>query len=504
MSDADDQPPEDPTTLPTEAPPVVAPGAETPDGGPPPPAQPPEKAPPAEPVPGEQNQPYDAGSPNATAPATGPDVVAGPPGTKPRGGFFGGARDVPEGLSGEAFDLSTPVTTPVAGFGAGAPVSPDFAPAGPEVLGGVPGGRVPEPDAPGGFATAEASVAPAASAVGEAAGGGAVEADASAERACPHCGETTPAQATFCEVCGETIDASPAAVAGGSHVEPCVSCGARASAIDTDGYCSSCGYKQPEPRDHIEVDHGSAAAVTDKGKRHRHNEDSFAVALVDRSMAMVVCDGVSTTADSDAASQGAADAALGVLTDALAAGSDLQEATVRAVAAGQEAVAAVPVPDGAAAAPSCTIVTSVVTPLDTTMWSLVIGWLGDTRGYHIDPGGAATQLTVDHSWAKEQVRNGDMEEAAAFADPRASSITRWLGRDALDVVPEMAALEIAAGSRVVLSSDGLWNYVPTDAELTAKLAEFSGHGPLALAAALCDFANAQGGHDNITIVVGQT
>jgi serine/threonine protein phosphatase PrpC len=53
-------------------------------------------------------------------------------------------------------------------------------------------------------------------------------------------------------------------------------------------------------------------------------------------------------------------------------------------------------------------------------------------------------------------------------------------------------------------SDGLWNYCSAAADLRTLLdddiARF-GDDPLVLASALCDWANAQGGHDNVTVAL---
>jgi serine/threonine protein phosphatase PrpC len=56
--------------------------------------------------------------------------------------------------------------------------------------------------------------------------------------------------------------------------------------------------------------------------------------------------------------------------------------------------------------------------------------------------------------------------------------------------------------RLLLCSDGLWNYAEQPAELAAKIAEQPADvDPLPLARFLTDFARQAGGHDNITVVV---
>ena len=363
--------------------------------------------------------------------------------------------------------------------------------------------------------------------------------------ACPACGEPALPGARYCEACGTplppaggvplpsagggaepalpdrgpTATRSPAAdhgrsaPAGAAPAQPghCTGCGAPPEAIDADGYCTVCGLRQPAPRDHQEigVDDG-LAGVSDRGLRHQRNEDAMALARPGPHRAVVVvCDGVSTTERPDDASQSAADAACAVLVDALdpAAGRpaapDLATATRDAVAAAQRAVLAVPYgPDGATqlGPPSCTIVTAVLHDGHVT-----VGWLGDSRAYHLAADGTATPLTVDDSWAAGQVAAGVLSEEEAQADRRAHIITRWLGRDAPDIVPTIVTSPVRSGEQLLVCSDGLWNYAESPEELTALVGDLSADQPagdlLGLTRSLVAYAHDQGGHDNITVAV---
>lgn len=121
---------------------------------------------------------------------------------------------------------------------------------------------------------------------------------------CPNCGEVAPDDAKWCEACGQDLNKEP--------LPTCVSCGEQE--VAEEGYCLSCGHKQPAERDHMESEVGSVAAVTDRGKRHRHNEDAVAIGMSDDGAAiLVVCDGVSSTPGSAAASLRAAAAARDLL-----------------------------------------------------------------------------------------------------------------------------------------------------------------------------------------------
>lgn len=318
-------------------------------------------------------------------------------------------------------------------------------------------------------------------------------------QACPACGETAPAAASWCEACGADLGAAPAEATAAA---PCVSCDAPPQEITTDQYCMRCGHKQPSPRDHLVADEGSVAGVSDKGKRHHHNEDSFGIARFDEGVVLVVCDGVSSTYHSEEASQRAADTAVEQLGTALTYGSgDISSAMVDAVAAAHQSVTALPAVPGGQDPPSCTFVAVVAeTPsAPGNPAKLTVGWLGDSRAYLL-VNGTAKQLTVDHSWGLQAVAAGEVTEEEARNDPRAHSITRWIGDDAINLVPDIEVAETSLPCRVLLCTDGLWNYAPTEDQLAEAAANAAG-SPAETAEALTALALDRGGHDNITVVI---
>jgi PPM family protein phosphatase len=132
---------------------------------------------------------------------------------------------------------------------------------------------------------------------------------------------------------------------------------------------------------------------------------------------------------------------------------------------------------------------------------LVVGWVGDSRAYWLGPSSAAL-LTVDDSWANEQVAGGRLTEAEARIDQRAHAITRWLGADAPHEPPNIAIHRAREGGRLVLCTDGLWNYASSADELAGLVAQLpKASAPVAVARALTEFALAKGGRDNVTVVV---
>src|SRR5262249_11081416 len=200
------------------------------------------------------------------------------------------------------------------------------------------------------------------------------------------------------------------------------------------GWCTVCGARASNGREHVaERPAPAVAAVSDRGRIHRRNEDAFAVAVRDSWAALVVCDGVTTATDSDVAAYAAARAARDLLA---AAGQPIGPADERlrhwsryakmAALAADKAVESAGPKDGPSP-PSCTFVVAIADGA-----AIVTANVGDSRAYWLPDNGPGEQLTVDDSWATEQIRDGVPRDDAE-ADPRAHAITRWLGIDSPDV-----------------------------------------------------------------------
>jgi serine/threonine protein phosphatase PrpC len=355
--------------------------------------------------------------------------------------------------------------------------------------------------------------------------------DTAVHKVCPQCGDPVQDTDTFCESCGAQLGAAdPAAPAPGVELgtqlleppradqsvptqatpaeERHCTCG---GVIDADGWCTTCGMRAPKERDHFtEQPAHHVAAVSDRGIHHARNEDAVALAASDHRTVLVVCDGVTSATDSDIAALAAARAAR----DALASAEDpassspaerVEHWSAQLTAATQAAQTAVTATAGAMGAkvpnpPSCTFVAAVIDgPL------LAVAWIGDSRAYWFGDEGTATQLSVDDSWATAEIAQG-MSRAAAEADSRAHAITRWLGFDSPGGDPSFTSMTLTGPGWVLVCSDGLWNYCsePSDVRdlLHVKAAD-AGGDPLATAAALVDWANAEGGHDNITAALAR-
>ncbi|MGA2597621.1 MAG: protein phosphatase 2C domain-containing protein [Bryobacteraceae bacterium] len=311
---------------------------------------------------------------------------------------------------------------------------------------------------------------------------------------CPRCEAALPDDDLFCESCGTRLS---------SIAEPAVcACGAAASEIDEDGFCSRCGHRARRPAsDRMETALSPVyAAVSDRGLKHARNEDRFGIEEGGGGYACVVCDGVSSSRESELAASAVAGKVAESLARALKNGaiSNREAIMRRAIAAGEAALAAHPARDAEDNPPSTTVVAAFVADGLATF-----GWVGDSRAYWIGTDGAR-QLTSDHSWVNTVVAAGELTAEEAEKSPQAHAITRWLGADAGEnSAADTAQFTIPGAGILLLCTDGLWNYAATPAEMARIVHDAAGDGQEALAVArkLIEFGIAQGGHDNITAIV---
>lgn len=126
---------------------------------------------------------------------------------------------------------------------------------------------------------------------------------------------------------------------------------------------------------------------------------------------------------------------------------------------------------------------------------LTIAQVGDSRAYLLRDD-QITQITQDHSWVAEQVRSGAMSVDEAQSSPFRNIITRSVGT-AQTVEADLTTQAMQAGDTVLLCSDGLTGHVSPEG-IAAVLREYT---PSAAASRLIEEANANGGRDNITVVV---
>jgi serine/threonine protein phosphatase PrpC len=342
------------------------------------------------------------------------------------------------------------------------------------------------------------------------------------EPSCPACAAPVAAGDAFCEACGAALAGQQPATQTAPSIDDtapvprtvvtsttCSQCG---GPVLDDGFCGTCGQKASSARDHwSEQPAPWVAGVCDKGILHPANEDAMALAAAaDRPFAvLVVCDGVTSAPDSDRAAMAAARAACNRLISvaepppgSVAAAVNFWSDALHGAAseANAAAVGVAHTLGDPAEPPSCTFVAAVISGSLIT-----VAWCGDSRAYWIPDAGEARQLTVDHSLGTELMVAGK-SRAEAESNPSFHTITRWLGADSVDHSPELASQSIDMPGWLLVCSDGLWNYASALEEMTGRVRDTStaaGPDPLPMAAALVEWANAAGGHDNITAALAR-
>lgn len=129
---------------------------------------------------------------------------------------------------------------------------------------------------------------------------------------------------------------------------------------------------------------------------------------------------------------------------------------------------------------------------------LMLGHIGDSRCYRLRAG-TLEQITRDHSLLQEQMDAGLITPEQAAVSTNKNLVTRALGvEDA--VVLEVNEHRVEPGDLYLLCSDGLSDMVE-DAGIVSLL---KGEGTLEQKAGqLIDAANANGGRDNISVLLVQ-
>jgi protein phosphatase len=126
---------------------------------------------------------------------------------------------------------------------------------------------------------------------------------------------------------------------------------------------------------------------------------------------------------------------------------------------------------------------------------LYIGNVGDSRCYLFENHNL-WQVTEDHSLINEQLRAGVMNEEQVKQLIGRNVITRSVGFER-EVAPDIIEREIKAGEIFLLCSDGLSGLV-TDQQISEIL---NNNNPEKAVKECVDQALANGGHDNVTVMI---
>ena len=129
---------------------------------------------------------------------------------------------------------------------------------------------------------------------------------------------------------------------------------------------------------------------------------------------------------------------------------------------------------------------------------LFVANIGDSRAYLIHKD-RIKQITEDHSWVEEMVRLGELEREEARTHRNKNVITRAIGTSAL-VQADFFEVTVKEGDILLMCTDGLTNMLE-DEDICEIIKQK--HTVIDMGKELVRAANANGGKDNIGIVLVQ-
>ncbi len=229
----------------------------------------------------------------------------------------------------------------------------------------------------------------------------------------------------------------------------------------------------------------AVAARTDPGQKRKRNEDAYGYRLTESGGVFVVADGMGGHAHGDRAARIAVETVLerldgrdpspALLVDAL------EEANrkIYQTARGERA-------EGMGTTATVLVVDSPYA---------LIAHVGDSRAYLLR-NGLLVQLTQDHSWVADRVREGLLRPEDARAHRWKNVITNALGTFP-EVDVDLLGLRLKPGDLLLLSTDGLHGVLGEEAIARVLASESDLDTALGR---LVELANAWGGPDNITTV----
>lgn len=231
----------------------------------------------------------------------------------------------------------------------------------------------------------------------------------------------------------------------------------------------------------------TGAGVTEVGLVRDHNEDSAFMAPY----VALVADGVGGAAAGEVAS-----ATVAYVVSAYALGhfgTDPAQLLAAAVRAAMQSLQR-----GVESDRMRTGMATTLTTLVTDGTSIILGHIGDSRGYRFADS-RLTRITSDHTYVQKLVDAGHLDPEAALRHPWRHVVVRSLHADPSLAVEDLDVIELEprAGDRYLLCSDGLTDLVPE--ERIAEVLQLV--DPHSAAARLVEDALVAGGTDNVTCVV---
>lgn len=237
---------------------------------------------------------------------------------------------------------------------------------------------------------------------------------------------------------------------------------------------------------------------TDIGLLREENQDCvWSEQLSDSSCAAVLCDGMGGEDHGGLASQMATDVISRRITEnftEMMNRNSIRNLLITAVSAANSAVA-----DAAARLPRGTVMGTTCVAAIVSGGTAFIVNVGDSRAYHLfssEDSECIQQVTKDHSHVQDLVDRGEITEEQARTHPDRNKITRAIGAE-FTVTPDYFEVELEQGDMLLMCSDGLSSY-GDDMDILDICFE---NQPEDTCAALVDYANENGGHDNISVAL---
>ncbi len=239
--------------------------------------------------------------------------------------------------------------------------------------------------------------------------------------------------------------------------------------------------------------------LTDIGLVRKNNQDSYAIRVLDDSLAIaVVCDGMGGAQAGNVASAVAVEAFAAALEDACKQGlppdfERKQELMRTACRTANTQVFELSQDNPEYQGMGTTLVAALALSHE-----IYVVNVGDSRCYILSDR-ELKQITSDHSLVQALVDCGDITPEEARVHPKKNVITRALGIDD-SVRCDVFRVDHKEGDVLLLCSDGLTNTV-TDDVLQTELTQLS--SPEETARKLLSLAVEQGAPDNVTVILAQ-
>ncbi len=228
-----------------------------------------------------------------------------------------------------------------------------------------------------------------------------------------------------------------------------------------------------------------AAALTHPGRKRTTNQDAIGEKVWAHSGVFVVADGMGGHRTGELASKLAVKNILDVLSETEASPNlvieAFEEANDAIYSAGQR--------------PESRGMGTTATALALSLPYALIAHVGDSRAYLLRDG-VFSQLTQDHSWVAERMRQGLLTPSEARNHRWRNVITNALGSFP-EARVDLIGLKVRPGDRYLICSDGL-SGVLEDQVLQEVLEDAS---PQEAVERLVKLANEWGGPDNISVIV---